>query len=156
VHVFWGALDLAVTRFSGRPAPLHPGGAPNCGPFVMHEAYSHEVSSAGFWPGGDGEGLFYSYAYPEPDGFRTADVAPDAARFDDTIDQALRDGDAETLATLDLERAAELWCEGAPGFRLLGEVARDRPVAAQVSYADAPYGVAWWVARWDLGPLNIS
>ena len=75
---------------------------------------------------------------------------PDAARFDDAIDQALRDGDAETLATLDLEQADELWCEGAPGFRLLGEVARDREVAAQVSYADAPYGVAWWVARWDL------
>src|SRR4051794_29185030 len=54
VHLFWGALDLAVTRFSGRPAPSHPGGAPNCGPFVMHEAYSHEVSSAGYWPGGEG------------------------------------------------------------------------------------------------------
>ena len=70
VHLFWGALDLAVSRFSGRPAPLHPGGAPNCGPHVMHEAYSHEVSSAGYWPGPDGEGVFYSYAYPEPEGFR--------------------------------------------------------------------------------------
>ena len=68
VHLFWGALDLAVTRFSGRPAPPHPGGAPNCGPHVMHEAYSHEVSSAGYWPGPDGEGVFYSYAYPEPPG----------------------------------------------------------------------------------------
>lgn len=85
VHLFWGALDLAVTRFSGRRAPLHPGGAPNCGPFVMHEAYSHEVSSAGYWPGGDGEGFFYSYAYPEPDGYRTASVAPDAARFDEAL-----------------------------------------------------------------------
>jgi len=75
---------------------------------------------------------------------------PDAVRFDDAIDRALRDGDAETLATLDLEQAGELWCEGAPGFRLVGEVARGRRVAAQVSYADAPYGVAWWVARWDL------
>jgi hypothetical protein len=64
IHLFWGALDLAVTRFSGRPAPPHPGGAPNCGPHVMLEAYSHEVSSAGYWPGGSGEGLFYSYAYP--------------------------------------------------------------------------------------------
>ena len=73
VHLFWGALDLAVTRFSGRPAPPHPGGAPNCGPHVMHEAYSHEVSSAGYWPGPDGEGVFYSYAYPEPPGFRDAD-----------------------------------------------------------------------------------
>jgi hypothetical protein len=85
VHLFWGALDLAVTRFSGRTAPLHPGGAPNCGPHVMHEAYSHEVSSAGYWPGGDGEGVFYSYAYPEPDGYRAAGVGPDAAHFDDAL-----------------------------------------------------------------------
>jgi hypothetical protein len=82
VHLFWGALDLAVTRFSGRSAPLHPGGAPNCGPFVMHEAYSHEVSSCGYWPGGDGEGLFYSYAYPEPDGFRGA---ADGVVWDDEL-----------------------------------------------------------------------
>ena len=82
VHLFWGALDLAVTRFSGRPAPLHPGGAPNCGPHVMHEAYSHEVSSAGYWPGPDGEGVFYSYAYPEPDGFRDADLGIADAHFD--------------------------------------------------------------------------
>jgi Family of unknown function (DUF5996) len=85
VHLFWGALDLAVTRFSGRSAPLHPGGAPNCGPHVMHEAYSHEVSSAGFWPGGDGEGLFYSYAYPEPEGYRGAAVGPGSAHFDGTL-----------------------------------------------------------------------
>jgi hypothetical protein len=85
VHLFWGALDLAVTRFSGRGAPLHPGGAPNCGPFVMHEAYSHEVSSAGYWPGGDGEGVFYSYAYPEPSGFRDATVGPSPAHFDDAL-----------------------------------------------------------------------
>jgi hypothetical protein len=69
VHFFWGGFDLAVTRFSGRPAPRHPGGAPNCADWVMHEAYSHEVSSAGFWPAGSDEGSFYSYAYPEPDGF---------------------------------------------------------------------------------------
>jgi hypothetical protein len=85
VHLFWGALDLAVTRFSGRGAPAHPGGAPNCGPFVMHEAYSHEVSSAGFWPGGDGEGVFYSYAYPEPEGFRTSPITPDEASFDEAL-----------------------------------------------------------------------
>ena len=85
VHLFWGALDLAVSRFSGRPAPPHPGGAPNCGPHVMHEAYSHEVSSAGYWPGPDGEGVFYSYAYPEPDGFRDHSVAPTAAWFDDSL-----------------------------------------------------------------------
>jgi hypothetical protein len=81
VHMFWGALDLAVTRFSGRPAPLHPGGAPHCGPEVMWEAYSHEVSSAGYWPGPDGEGVFYSYAYPEPAGYPSARVRPDAASF---------------------------------------------------------------------------
>ena len=85
VHLFWGALDLAVSRFSGRPAPPHPGGAPNCGPHVMHEAYSHEVSSAGYWPGPDGEGVFYSYAYPEPDGFRDHAVTSTAARFDDAL-----------------------------------------------------------------------
>jgi len=82
VHFFWGALDLAVTRFSGCPAPKHPGGAPNCGPHVMWEAYSHEVSSAGYWPGPDGEGVFYSYAYPEPPDYRNAAVAPVAASFD--------------------------------------------------------------------------
>lgn len=82
VHLFWGGLDLATTRFSGRTAPPHPGGAPNCGPQVMHEAYSHEVSSCGYWPGGGGEGLFYSYAYPEPAGFQEAPVAPAGARYD--------------------------------------------------------------------------
>jgi hypothetical protein len=82
VHLFWGALDLAVTRFSGRSAPPHPGGAPNCGPHVMLEAYSHEVSSAGYWPGGEGEGLFYSYAYPEPPGYRETTIRPDGASFD--------------------------------------------------------------------------
>jgi hypothetical protein len=76
---------------------------------------------------------------------------PDAEEFDDTIEQALRTGDADALASLDLEQAAELWCQGAPGFRLLGEVARGRDIRADVNYADAPYGVAWWVARWNLG-----
>ncbi|HKE49956.1 MAG TPA: DUF5996 family protein [Actinomycetes bacterium] len=83
VHLFWGALDLATTRFSGRPAPPHPGGAPNCGPHVMVEAYSHEVSSCGYWPAGSGEGLFYSYAYPEPAGFRDIGVAPAGATYDE-------------------------------------------------------------------------
>jgi hypothetical protein len=81
VHFFWGGFDLAVTRFSGRTAPPHPGGAPHCGPQVMHEAYSHEVSSAGYWPGAGPEGAFYSYAYPEPDGFRDAPVRPAGALF---------------------------------------------------------------------------
>ena len=82
VHFFWGAFDHAVTRFSGRTAPLHPGGAPNCGPHVMHEAYSHEVSSAGWWPGGSDEGTFYSYAYPEPAGFADWQDLPDGASYD--------------------------------------------------------------------------
>ncbi|HET8929704.1 MAG TPA: DUF5996 family protein [Acidimicrobiales bacterium] len=86
VHYFWGAADFAVTRFSGRTAPPHPGGAPNCGPHVMWEAYSHEVSSAGYWPGGPGEeGTFYAYAYPEAPGFREVTVAPEAARWDDEL-----------------------------------------------------------------------
>ncbi len=75
---------------------------------------------------------------------------PDAIAFDDRIESALRSGDAATLAALDPELGEELWCEGVPGFQVLGEVARERQVSAEVSYADAPYGVAWWVARWDL------
>jgi hypothetical protein len=82
VHLFWGALDLAVTRFSGRPAPDHPGGAPHCGPHVMREAYSREVSSAGYWPGGSGEGVFYAYAYPEPDGYQGFELGLPASRYD--------------------------------------------------------------------------
>lgn len=82
VHLFWGALDLATTRFSGRPAPPHPGGMPNCGPHVMHEAYSHEVSSCGYWPGAEDEGIFYSYAYPEPPQYRTMPAGPPTARYD--------------------------------------------------------------------------
>ena len=82
VHFFWGAFDLATTRFSGRTAPLHPGGAPNCADWVMHEAYSHEVSSCGFWPGGSEEGSFYAYAYPEPAGFAEQPAGPAAAYYD--------------------------------------------------------------------------
>jgi hypothetical protein len=89
VHLFWGALDFAVTRFSGRTAPPYTGRAPNCGPHVMLEAYSHEVSSAGYWPGGGIEGAFYSYAYPEPDGYRDAPVLPDGAYFDQTLGEFL-------------------------------------------------------------------
>ena len=88
VHFFWGSFDLAVTRFSGRSAPRHPGGIPNLPDPVTREAYSHEVSSAGFWPGSagaDAEPLFYSYAYPVPAGFPAADVAPIAARFDEAL-----------------------------------------------------------------------
>jgi len=82
VHFFWGGFDLATTRFSGRPAPQHPGNVPNCPAWVMHEAYSHEVSSCGFWPGADSEGEFYAYAYPEPDGFAEAPTGVDAAYYD--------------------------------------------------------------------------
>jgi hypothetical protein len=81
VHFFWGALDLACTRFSGRTAPTHPGGAPNCGDWVMVEGYSHELSSCGFWPGGGEEGAFYAYAYPEPDGFADYRVGPPEAFY---------------------------------------------------------------------------
>ncbi len=82
VHFFWGSFDLAGTRFSGRTAPKHPGGAPNCPDRVMVEAYSHELWSAGFWPGaGLGEAAFYAYAYPTPAGFSEHPVRPEAAYF---------------------------------------------------------------------------
>jgi hypothetical protein len=82
VHFFWGSFDLAVTRFSGRRAPLHPG-APNVADRITREAYSHEVSSCGFWPGGAGleRPIFYSYAYAEPEGFKDAPVRPEAASY---------------------------------------------------------------------------
>jgi hypothetical protein len=83
VHFFWGSFDLAVTRFSGREAPPHPGGVPNFPDWVAREAYSHEVSSAGFWPGGGGieYPAFYSYAYPAPEGFSEAKVRPASAAW---------------------------------------------------------------------------
>jgi hypothetical protein len=83
VHLFWGALDLAVTRFSGRRAPRHPGGIPNLPDWVTRDAYSHEVSSCGFWAGGGAipYAAFYSYAYPEPAGFSGASVRPDATFY---------------------------------------------------------------------------
>jgi hypothetical protein len=90
VHFFWGSFDLAVTRFSGRTAPLHRGGVPNCPDYVSHEAYSHEVSSAGFWPGGGGAPpAFYSYAYPEPEGFSQAEVKPAGAFYDQSLGEFL-------------------------------------------------------------------
>ena len=128
VHLFWGALDLAVTRFSGRDAPLHPGGAPNCGPHVMHEAYSHEVSSAGYWPGPDGEGVFYSYAYPVPDGFAEAVVDVPGARWDEQLGEF-------TLPYRDVRTAAD------PDHLLL-------------SFLHATYGVAADLAQWDRAALE--
>jgi hypothetical protein len=83
VHFFWGAPDLAVSRFSGRPAPQHPGGVPNCADWVQHAAYSHEVSSCGFWPGGSEEGSFYAYAYPSPAGFLAWPVEPAGTAYAD-------------------------------------------------------------------------
>ncbi|MEV6904028.1 DUF5996 family protein [Amycolatopsis sp. NPDC051372] len=82
VHFFWGAMDLACTRFSGRAAPRHPGGVPNCPDRVMVEGYSHELASCGFWPGGSAEGSFYAYSYPEPAGYRQRRVTPNVAYFD--------------------------------------------------------------------------
>jgi hypothetical protein len=107
VHFFWGSFDLAVTRFSGRTAPLHPGGVPGLPDAVTREAYSHEVSSAGFWPGSAAfpEAAFYAYAYPEPPGFRDRPVTPGAS-FDATLGEfilpyetvrAAADGDALLL-----------------------------------------------------------
>jgi hypothetical protein len=96
VHFFWGALDLAVTRFSGRPAPEHPGGIPHLPDAVTREAYSHEVSSCGFWPGGGAISYpaFYSYAYPEPHGFAEAAVKPGIAFYSSDFREFLLPYDA--------------------------------------------------------------
>ena len=100
VHFFWGSFDLAVTRFSGRRAPRHPGGVPHLPDAVAHEAYSHEVSSAGFWPGGGAIDYpaFYSYAYPEPTGFRATKVRPDAAFFSEALGEFILPYDAVRTA----------------------------------------------------------
>ena len=83
VHFFWGSFDLAVTRFSGRRAPEHPGGVPNMADWVTREAYSHEVSSCGFWPGGGAvvDPVFYAYAYPTPEGFQDYSIQPKEAFY---------------------------------------------------------------------------
>lgn len=120
VHLFWGAFDLAVTRFSGRPAPTHPGGAPNVADWIMQEAYSHEVSSAGFFLSQElGDAAFYSYAYPKPEGFKEHDVQPVKAYYHSEMGEfilpyeAVRtasDPDAALLAFLQstYEAAADL------------------------------------------------
>src|SRR6267143_2679273 len=96
VHFFWGSFDLTVTRFSGRRAPRHPGGIPHLSDDVACEAYSHEESSAGFWPGSGAIDYpaFYSYAYPEPAGFRAAKVRPDAAFFSEALGEFILPYDA--------------------------------------------------------------
>jgi hypothetical protein len=100
VHFFWGAPDLAVTRFSGRPAPEHPGGVPGLPDRVVREAYSHEVSSLGFWPGGGpiDFAAFYSYAYPEPAGYAEAAVAPAGAFYSKDLREFILPYDAVRTA----------------------------------------------------------
>jgi hypothetical protein len=100
VHFFWGSFDLAVTRFSGRRAPSHPGGVPHLPDAVVREAYSHEVSSAGFWPGGGpiDYAAFYSYAYPPPDGFASAPVQPAPAFFSKELGEFILPYDAVRTA----------------------------------------------------------
>jgi hypothetical protein len=101
VHFFWGSFDLAVTRFSGRRAPRHPGGVPHLSDAVACEAYSHEESSAGFWPGGGAIDYpaFYSYAYPEPQGYRTTPVRPTAAFFSEALGEFILPYEAVRTAT---------------------------------------------------------
>ena len=100
MHFFWGSFDLAVTRFSGRPAPRHPGGVPGLPDAVAREAYSHEVSSAGFWPGNKSfpQAAFYSYAYPEPPGYRTTKVRPQVAFFSEALGEFILPYDAVRTA----------------------------------------------------------
>jgi hypothetical protein len=132
VHFFWGSFDIAVTRFSGRTAPPHPGGAPGLSDAVMREAYSHEVSSAGFWPGGGGVdyAAFYSYAYPEPAGFRAAAVRPTGAVYNTTI--------GEFLLPYDAVRSA-------PG-----------PDAALLAFLHSTYEAAANAGKWDRAALECE
>jgi hypothetical protein len=130
VHFFWGSFDLAVTRFSGRRAPRFPGTAPGLAPEVMQEAYSHEVSSAGFWPGGNGTDYpaFYSYAYPAPAGFRDAVVQPTAAFFSETLGEFLLPYEA-------VRTAAD-------------------PDAALLAFLQSTYEAAARAAAWDRAALE--
>jgi hypothetical protein len=142
VHFFWGSFDLAVTRFSGRRAPLHPGGIPGLSDAVTREAYSHEVSSAGFWPGNDAfpRAAFYSYAWPEPQGFRERAIIPGAvydSNFGEFIlpyDQVREapDPDAMLLEFLERTYAAAADCGHWDRAALecpLGAPAQVRPLA---------------------------
>jgi hypothetical protein len=130
VHFFWGSFDLAVTRFSGRKAPPHPGGAPGLNDAVMRESYSHEVSSAGFWPGGGGidHAAFYSYAYPVPEGFKSSPVRPTATYFNDTL--------GEFLLPYDAVRSAP------------------DPDAALLAFLQSTYEAAANTAKWDRAALE--
>jgi hypothetical protein len=130
VHLFWGSFDLAVTRFSGLRAPLHPGGIPALPDAVTREAYSHEVSSAGFWPGGGGTDFpaFYSYAYPAPEGFADARPAPEGAYFDTKL--------GEFLLPYEVVRSAA------------------DPEAALLAFLENTYGIAAALGRWDRRALE--
>jgi Family of unknown function (DUF5996) len=142
VHLFWGSFDLAVTRFSGRLAPLHPGGVPALPDEVTREAYSHEVSSAGFWPGGGGADFpaFYSYAYPVPMGFSDVEPTPRAAYFDQRLGEFLlpydavqKSSDPDTTLMSFLEStysaAADLGCWDRDALECpIGEPRRPRPL----------------------------
>lgn len=128
VHFFWGAFDLATSRFSGRPAPQHPGGVPNCPDRVMHEAYNAEVSSAGYWPGGGAEGAFYSYTYPEPPGFRDADPGVAGAYFDTAL--------GEFVLPYELVRSS------------------DDPDATVLTFLEATYRAGARAGRWPAEPAG--
>jgi hypothetical protein len=133
VHFFWGSNDLAVTRFSGRKAPRHPGGVPRLPDTVAAEAYSHEVSSAGFWPGSPGPveyPAFYSYTYPAPEGFAAAKVAPDGAFFSKEL--------GEFILSYDAVRAA-----------------RD-PDAVLMAFLQSTYAAAADLGRWDRAALECN
>ena len=132
VHLFWGSFDLAVTRFSGREAPPHPGGIPALPDEITREAYSHEVSSAGFWAGGGpiDEAAFYSYAYPAPDGFAAARVAPAAAYFDD--------GAGEFVLPYEAVRSA------------------DDPGAELMTFLDSTFNVAATLGDWNAAALTCD
>ncbi len=109
VHFFWGSNDLAVTRFSGRPAPQHPGGIPHLPDTVTREAYAQEVSSVGFWPGSAASPtpLYYSYAYPEPPGFAEAKVRPAEARYEAALHEFVLPYDAVRMAAMPDETLLE-------------------------------------------------
>jgi hypothetical protein len=138
VHFFWGSFDLAVSRFSGRAAPPHPGGIPGLPDAITREAYSHEVSSAGFWPGGNGidHPAFYSYAYPLPEGFDRARVEPEGAFFHEGLREFVlpyeevrtaADPDATLLSFL--QSTYEAAAEGAGWDRAALECELGRPRA---------------------------
>jgi hypothetical protein len=132
IHFFWGSADLAMTRFSGRRAPRHPGGVPNLPDAVTREAYSHEVSSAGFWAGDERapEPSFYAYAYPTPAGFAQAPVSPAGARFDAALGEFL-------LPYADVRRAAD-------------------PDAALLAFLQTTYEAAAGLGGWDRQALECG